>query len=421
MNEQFLQYIWKHKLFNKLELKTQNGQQVQIVSVGEQNHNAGPDFFNGRVIIDGTAWAGSIEIHIKSSDWFKHGHEKDRAYNNVILHVVAEHDAEVQTENNHPVTTVTLQYDKRLTSNYQTLTNSSKWIPCQDYYGQIDPLLRSMWNETLLVRRLQRKSEVVRTLMAQTNNNLDEVFFKLLCINMGFKTNKEPFEQLSRKISLRMIRAIGNQSTKIEALLFGAAGFLQTPTDEYQHTLAKEFNHLSTKFKVRPLDPVMWKFARMRPVNFPTIRLAQLAHIVSKNTSFTETLKKADTVNEVHQLFYATVSEYWLTHFTFQKNNKTSSKKLGLSSINNIIINSVFPFLFEIGKYYDDASLQKKVFSWLASLPPEKNRIVDNWKTIGAEIDDAYTSQAAIELYNEFCIQQKCLNCRLGGYIIREL
>lgn len=421
MNEQLLHYVWKHKLFNKFNIQTSDGQPVDIVSVGEHNHNAGPDFFNGRIKIGGTEWAGSIEIHIKSSDWYKHGHEKDPAYNNVILHVVSEFDVEIKTQNNILVPTIELQFDPKLTSNYQALINSKKWVACEDYFSSIDPMLRNIWNETLLIERLQRKSEFVKTLMAQTNNDLDEVFFKMLCQNMGFKTNKQPFEQLSRKITLKNIRALGNNKEQIEALLFGAAGFLQKPKDDYHQILAKEFSHLSTKYKITPLDPVIWKFARMRPVNFPTIRIAQLANILSQSTAFSQQLKEAKEIIEAQKLFNATVSNYWQTHFTFGKESKKSPKNLGASSINNIIINSVFPFLFEVSRYYDDAKLQQKIFTWMEKLPPEKNKITDQWKAIGAEINSAYTSQASIELYNEYCIQQKCLNCRLGGYIIREL
>jgi hypothetical protein len=245
MNEQLLHYVWKHKLFNKSNLQTSDGQHIDIVSVGDHNHNAGPDFFNGRVKINETEWAGSIEIHVKSSDWYKHGHENDPAYNNVILHVVSENDVEIKTQNNITVPTIELKFDKKLSSNYQTLINSKKWVACEDYFASIDPMLRNIWNETLLIERLQRKSEVVKTLMAQTNNDLDEVFFKMLCQNMGFKTNKQPFEQLARKVSLKNIRALGNNVEQIEALLFGAAGFLQNPKDDYQKKLAKEFAHFS--------------------------------------------------------------------------------------------------------------------------------------------------------------------------------
>ncbi|PLX22600.1 MAG: DUF2851 domain-containing protein [Salinivirgaceae bacterium] len=420
MNEQFLHYLWKHKLFNKSQIFTTDGLPVEIISVGEHNHNAGPDFFNGRIKIDGTEWAGSIEIHLKSTDWFKHGHDKDSAYNNVILHVVAHNDGPVITSNNISISTIELNLDSKLTSNYQTLINSKKWVPCEDYYAQIDPLLRNMWNETLLIQRLLRKSKIVQSLLAESNNDFDEVFFKLLCSNMGFKTNKQPFEQLARSINLRIIRSIGNNFKSLEALLFGIAGFLQSPADEYQKTLATEYLHLSNRFGLQTMDPVIWKFARMRPVNFPTIRLAHLAHILSRSTSFTDNLKKAIQIQDVRNLFDAHVSEYWQTHYTFGKPAKKSRKNFGTSSIDNIIINSIFPFLFEVAKYYDDNETEKKVFRWMEALPPEINHITKQWQLLGAENTSAYDSQALIELYNEYCIQQKCLNCRLGGYIIRE-
>ncbi|WP_157754621.1 DUF2851 family protein [Salinivirga cyanobacteriivorans] len=421
MDEQLLHYIWKHKLFNKDKLQTRDGQKVQLISLGEHNHDAGPDFFNGRIKIADTEWAGSIEIHMRSSDWFLHGHDNDAAYNNVILHVVGVNDAEITRQNHTVIPTVELPYDKRLASNYNMLAKSRKWIPCEDHFAQVDPLIRSMWSETLLIQRLQRKSEVVTAMMAQTNNDLDEVFFRMLCRNMGFKINTQPFEQLSRKINLRQIRTLGNDQRRIEALLLGTAGFLESPESDYEKTLKKEFNHLAARFKIEPLEAKIWKFARMRPVSFPTIRLAQLANLLSRNTQFTQMLKKANSIKEATMLFSAEVSDFWETHYTFSKKSKKLKKPLGIKSIENIIINSVFPFLFVVGKYYDDQEMQKKIFSWMRNLPEEKNRIIERWKKIGAEMSSAYDSQAYLELYNEFCSKNRCLDCRLGGYIIKEM
>ena len=245
MDEQLLHYIWKHKLFNKDKLQTKDGQKVHLISPGTHNHDAGPDFFNGRVKIDNTEWAGSIEIHVRSSDWFLHGHDTDAAYNNVVLHVVGVNDAEITRQNNTIIPTVELPYDPRLASNYTMLAKSRKWIPCEDQFAQVDPLIRSMWVETLLIQRLQRKSEVVTSMMAQTNNDLDEVFFRMLCRNMGFKINAQPFDQLSRKINLKQIRTLGNDRQRIEALLLGTAGLLSAPNTDYEKILKKEFDHLA--------------------------------------------------------------------------------------------------------------------------------------------------------------------------------
>lgn len=421
MDEQFLHYIWKHKLFDKDKLQTKDGQKVHLIAPGENNHDAGPDFFNGRIKIDDTEWAGSIEIHVRSSDWFLHGHDNDAAYNNVILHVVGVNDAEITRQNKTVIPTVELPYDKRLASNYQMLAKSRKWIPCEDQFAQVDPLIRSMWAESLLVQRLQRKSEVVTSMMAQTNNDLDEVFFRMLCRNMGFKINTQPFDQLSRKINLKQIRTLGSDRQRLESLLFGTAGMLQNPVSKYEKHLAQEFKHLSTRFQIEPLELSIWKFARMRPVSFPTIRLAQLSDILSRNTQFTQTLKSAKTTEEAMSLFNARVSEFWETHYTFKKSSRKRQKPLGKKSIENIIINSVFPFLFVVGQYYDDHTIQKKIFAWMRTLPAEKNRIIDRWKAVGADVDTAYDSQAYLELYNEYCNKNRCLECRLGGYIIKEL
>ncbi len=421
MNEQLLHYLWKHKLFSRENIQTTENKPLKIIFVGEHNHDAGPDFFNGRVKIDGTEWAGSVEIHNKASDWFVHGHDKDPAYNNVILHVVAIYDVDVVTRNSIKIPTFVLPYEKRMASNYKVLAASKKWISCEDHFQQIDPMIRSMWTETLLIERLQRKSEAVSALMSQTNNDLDEVFYQVLCRNMGFKINAQPFEQLARAVPLKIVRKQGNDAQKIEALLFGAAGLLQNPASDYQKQLTGEFSHLANRFQIKPLNKSIWKFARMRPVNFPTVRIAQLADLLSRTSQFTQELKNAKELEQAFELFHCQASTFWETHYTFQKESRKRKKLLGNKSIENIIINSVFPFMFVVSKYYDDAAIQKKIFSWMENLPPEKNRIIDNWIQTGAEINSGYESQAYIELYNEYCKHAKCLNCRLGGYIIREM
>lgn len=421
MNEKFLHYIWKNKLYNQSKLLTTDKEMVKIISPGEHNHNAGPDFFNSRIIIGETEWAGCVEIHIRASDWFSHQHDKNEAYNNVVLHVVGVYDVDIKDTNNRKIPTLVLPYNQKFASNYDMLIQSKKWIACEEHFASVDSMIRSMWVETLLIQRLKRKSEMIMSIMADSQNNTDEVFFRLLCRNMGFKTNAMPFEQLGRKISLRQIRTLGNNRTRIEALLMGAAGFLNKSVNDYQKTLSKEFRFLSQKFNIEPLSPSIWKFARMRPPGFPTIRLAQLSDLLSKNTQFTILLREAQELQEILPVFNASVSPFWETHYTFEKTSKQKAKSLGNKSVENIFINSVFPFLFVIGKNYDEPNLQQKVFSWMESLPAEKNRIIDNWLSIGADIQTAYDSQAYIELYNEYCQKARCLDCRLGGYIIKEI
>src|SRR6056297_2050194 len=329
MNEQLLHHLWKHKLFSHENIQTTNNKPLEIISVGEHNHDAGPDFFNSRVKIAGTKWAGSVEIHNKASDWFVHGHDKDPAYNNVILHVVATYDVDVVTRNSIKIPTFVLPYEKRMASNYNVLAASKKWISCEDHFQQIDPMIRSMWTETLLIERLQRKSEAVSALMAQTNNDLDEVFYQVLCRNMGFKINAQPFEQLARAVPLKIVRKQGNDAQKIEALLFGAAGLLQNPASDYQKQLTGEFSHLANRFQIKPLNKSIWKFARMRPVNFPTVRIAQLADLLSRTSQFTQELKNAKELEQAFELFHCQASIFWETHYTFQKESRKRKKLLG--------------------------------------------------------------------------------------------
>ncbi|MFO7864843.1 MAG: DUF2851 family protein [Salinivirgaceae bacterium] len=420
MDEKFLHHIWKYKLFDCSALKTATGEPISVLSVGIHNQDAGPDFFNARVKIGETEWAGCVEIHIKASDWNVHGHNSDKAYDNVILHLVAVNDKDIERSNGSVIPTAELRYNSHYANNYKMLQESKQWISCEEQFATIDETIRRLWLETLLVRRLERKSSIVRTYMAQTNNDFDEVFFRMLCRNLGFKTNAEPFEQLSRKVNLRMVRSIGKNVKNLESLLFGAAGFLEEDESEYQQQLQTEYRHLANRFQITSLPPSIWKFARMRPVSFPTLRIAQLAEMLSRKTQFTAFLKEAQELEEVVRFFEAETGDFWLSHYTFAKASKPRAKTLGKTAIHNIIINSVFPFLFTMGHYYGSSELQDKVMRWMEKLPPEKNHIIDNWRSTGATVSSAYESQAYIELYNEFCTPRNCLNCRLGGYIIKE-
>jgi len=421
INENFLHYLWKHRLFPIGNLKTVSEEFVEIISPGLHNQDSGPDFFNAKVKIGGTLWAGSVEIHINSSDWYVHNHDEDKAYDNVVLHVVSNYDKGVYRKNGELIPTLVLPVDSKYISNYSVLMKANRWIPCEDYFSHIDSSLKSLWVDSLLLERLERKSDLVKMHMAQTNNDFDEVFFRLLCRNLGFKTNAQPFEQLSRKVSLRMIRSLGNNVKRIESLLFGVAGFLSETHSEYQLELKKEFVHLSQKYNLTSLDKSIWKFARMRPLSFPTVRIAQLAQLLSRQTQFTQFVKSASSIEQLYELFMVTTSEFWFKHYTFDKSADEKEKTIGRSSIDNIIINTVFPLLFVMSKYFDDAVLQQKTLEWMAQIPAEKNNIVNRWRDLGVQMQSAIDSQAYIELYNEYCMKSRCLSCRLGAYIIREM
>lgn len=421
MDENLLHYIWKHRLYSTASLETCDGEPVEIISPGMQNMNAGADFFNAKIKIGSTVWAGYVEIHIRSSDWFLHKHDVDAAYNNVVLHVVAVNDAQALRQNGSAIPTLVLPFNKKMIDNYAALAQNVLWIPCEKYFPNIDPSLISLWRDALLLERLERKSDVVNVLMSETNNDFDEVFYRLLSKNMGFKTNAQPFEQLSRLVPLRVIRSLGDNVQRIEALLFGAAGFLSDTHSSYQEELKKEFLHLSHKFSISPLDISVWKFARMRPLSFPTIRIAQLSKMLSLNTQFVQKLKNAQTIEEVRSLFRVTSSLFWANRYTFENTSAYKEKAIGESSVDNIIINTVFPFLFVLGKYFDAQGIQQKSFNWMENIPCEKNSIIVKWRKLGAQIYSASDSQAFLELYNQYCNKSRCLECRLGGYIIREM
>ena len=452
MTESFLHYIWKFKLFNKNNLKTINREEVEIIKAGEHNTNAGPDFFNARIKIGNTLWAGNVEIHIKSSNWNDHKHQLDAAYHNTILHVSYEHDVEVKNHIGQEIPDIELKdlIDQKVIEQYQLIQKPHQFIPCEKLLApylaaknanlQKENFLHSPsslsfgegWGEVrLLIERLERKSTYISELLEHTNNNWEETLYISLARNFGFNINADAFEMLAKSLPLSVVLKHKNDLNQIEALLFGQAGFLSTelsygvpsPLGEpvpffregqgegYPNLLQREYKNLKAKFNLNPIDNSQWKFLRLRPSNFPTIRIAQFAQLLYKSSNLFSEIIEAKNVNELLKLFTVSVSDYWNTHYVFNKPVKHSKKSVGDASAELIIINTIAPFLFVYGQQKNKEEFKDKALEILEQLKPEKNSITENWRKLGIKIESAYSSQALLQLKNEYCSHKKCLNC----------
>jgi hypothetical protein len=421
MTEDLLHFIWKYKLLKPVNLTTTLNTELKIIKNGEHNTNAGPDFINARIKLGDTEWAGNIEIHKKSSDWFLHNHHTDKAYDNVILHVVYEHDKEIQNSKQQTIPCLELkQYLMTgVLEKYENLYKNKQQIPCGTLFNNVPDIFKEPWLERMLVDRLENKTNFIQDLFTFTKNNWDETFYLLLFKNFGFHVNSDAFLQVAKSIPLTTLLKHANSTQQTEALLFGQSGLLHKDlTDEYARTLFKEYTYLKYKYQLTPI-PHNLKFLRLRPKNFPTIRLAQLANFISKYQHTFSKIVEAAKIEEVKKLFAISVSDYWQTHYSFDELSIFEEKNLGKSSIENIIINTVCPLLFFYGKIKKDENLIEKAIKWYDELKPEKNNITKLFEELSFKPKHAGHSQALIQLNNNYCANKKCLQCSVGVFNVR--
>ena len=422
--EDFLHYIWKFKLFNASNLFTQDGKEIEVINFGQHNTDAGPDFFNGKVKIDHTIWAGNIELHINSSDWIKHNHQNDKAYDNVILHVVYNNDKQILDKDGNTIPTLELKglIDQNLIKNHNTLVGQSgSEIPCGEQIKTVDEFTIQTWINRLAIERLERKSEEIRTTLHQNKNNWEETFYQYLFKYFGLKVNALPFELLAKNTPLKTIEKHHNLAS-IEALLFGQAGYLDANVeDEYFQNLKKEYQFLKSKFNLKPLEICVWKFLRLRPSNFPTLRIAQISNLLHKETRLFSKIIESKSIKEIQEIFKVEASTYWNTHYQFGKLVEADkTKKIGISTINSIIINVIVPFTFVYGKENKKEELVEQALKLLESIKAENNSIIKKWNNLGVKTSNAMQTQSLLELKNNYCSQKKCLNCSIGNKILQQ-
>lgn len=422
MTEAFLAYLWQYKLLQS-PLFTTDGEEIQILKTGTLNTDSGPDFFNAQIKIGDTLWAGNVEIHIRASDWNRHGHQKDDAYNNTILHVVFEEDQKIKTSDGNQPVCLELKgkFDNKYLSQYEYLLHNKNWIPCAHQLEDVDDFLWRSWLERMAVERLEKKSAFVHELLESTQNDWEKAFFISMAGYFGQKVNKLPFQILARSIDPKIIAKHKDQTFQLEALLFGQAGLLEELKGEaYQEKLRKEYDFLKNKYKLVQMPAHLWKYMRLRPASFPDIRISQLADLLSKNDFIFSRILDAKNLKSLEKLFDAHASEYWDTHYRFALNSSKRSKKMGKSTQTGIIINAVIPFLFVYGQTQSKSELEELSIDLLHQIKAEQNFISRGFTEIGKKPASALESQAMIELKHHYCDYKKCLHCQIGLSIIKS-
>jgi hypothetical protein len=464
MTERLLQFIWQFQYFNKADLTTTTGEPVQILFAGQYNTNQGPDFSDAKIKIDNTTWAGTVELHVKTSDWKKHNHQSDKNYNNVVLHVVWEDDGgrnsvpakkteqssvipggrnsvpaisteqssvvpggrnsvpATKTEQSSVVPVIELKdrVSKILLQRYEELMNAESFIPCEKSIHTVRDITWKSWKDRLLVERLLRKSKIVETHLQQNNYHWEETFWWLLAKNFGMKVNASVFEAVAKSVSINILAKHKGQIHQIEAVLLGQAGLLEATFEEdYPKLLQREYKFLKEKYKFNAIhQPV--HFLRMRPGNFPTIRLAQLAALITESAHLFSKIKEAKTAKQVKEWFDVTANDYWHYHYRFDEESAYKKKKIGESMTDNIIINTVAPVLFAYGNYHNENKYKEKALQWLEETATEKNTITKGFQQLKIENKNAFDSQALIELKNEYCSKKRCLECGVGNAILKQ-
>ncbi len=423
LSEQLLQYIWLHRKYNSGELKTESGEPLQIIAPGNWNKNAGPDFLNGKIKVGNTILAGHIEIHIKTSDWIKHGHTGDEHYQNLILHVVYEADITQHKElpKNVPTLVLKERISRLLLEKYTHLMQQEGEILCADQLDKIKPISWVNWKDRLLVARWQQKTSLFSGWMEENNNDWASTFYNALARNFGLPVNGNAFLAVAKSLPLKILSHYKSKPFELEALLFGQSAMLEQPFEEdYPKALQKEYRFLQEKYQLKPISPYLWKWSRMRPASFPTLRLAQFSALISHSSHLFSTLLETKTLNDTKALFKTEATSYWKTHYRFDKISSTHNTQLGTNMIHNIIINTICPILAMYDSFDLKGTYLDRAFQWMRELPPEKNRLTRKWTNIGQTNTSAWDSQALLHLLKNYCVEKKCLECAIGYQLLRN-
>ena len=418
MNERLLQYIWQFQHFAASELLTTSGEPVQILYQGQYNTNQGPDFSNAKIKVGVTTWVGSVELHIRATDWDKHQHQHDRNYDNVILHVVWEDDG---WNYQVPVLELKGRVPGILLNRYSLLMETAGFIPCGERISGISELSWKSWKDRILAERMERKSALVHRFLEQNGNHWEEAAWWIMARNFGIKVNADAFEAIARSLPVSLLAKQKHQLILLEALLQGQAGLLEEekPADKYYTLLRREYRFLQTKYLLRPVT-VPVHFLRMRPGNFPTVRLAQLAVLLFQSESLFAKIKETRSLEELKRFFDITANDYWHYHYSFDETSTYKPKKLGTVMLDNIIINTIAPLLFAYGSYHHEQEYKDRAIQWLEQTAAESNTITRSFQKLGVGNKNAFDSQALIELKQSYCDKKRCLECAVGAGLLRS-
>ena len=423
--EQLLHYVWKHNVFTLGHLSSTDGLEVEVIDPGLHNTNAGPDFFNAKIRIDGTLWVGNIEIHTRSSDWYQHGHQRDARYNNVILHIAETVDTDVVTESGERPPQLQLSVPQDTSMRYTELAATDKYPPCYHIIPSLSRLTVHSWMSALQTERLEQKTEAIGQRLKRCNGSWEAAYFVTLARNYGFGVNGDAFETWAYHIPLNDVAHHRDDLFQVEAMFMGQAGLLAPEAvperyrnsadhDDYCCRLRSEYRYLAHKFGLTPMDHHLWKFLRLRPQNFPHIRISQLAQLYFSRQAGLSRILECTSVAQLAEALHTSVTPYWKTHYTFGSEAESNDKQMSPFSINLLIINTVIPLLFAYGRYKGDEALCDRAFSLLEQARAENNHIVRLWRECGLEVENAGDSQALIQLKSAYCDRRDCLRCRFG-------
>ena len=419
ITERLLQYIWQFQYFNKRSLQTTSGEEVQILFPGTFNTNQGPDFLDARLQLGATMWAGHVELHLSTSLWFQHRHHLDKNYTGVVLHVVWQHDMQ-ELPGNIPVLALQDRVSKILLEQYAVWMNGQVTIPCGEQLTRVKRIVWLTWKERLLIERLQRKSEQVFAFLQQNNQHWEETFWWMVARNFGIKVNADAFQQIAHSISINILARHKTQLQQIESLLLGQAGLLtEDLQDKYSTMLRKEYHFLRHKYSIQPIHHTV-QFLRMRPGNFPTVRLAQLAMLIHQSEHLFSKIKETTSIVDLKAMLNVTAGDHWHYHYTLENESGYKPKKLGEAMTENIIINTIAPVIFAYGHLHKDDILKDRALRWLETLSPENNSITQSFRQLGCQNLTAFDSQSLIELKNNYCNEKRCLDCAVGNAILKQ-
>ncbi|MDD2961850.1 MAG: DUF2851 family protein [Muribaculaceae bacterium] len=419
--EKLMQYVWQHRLWDSRGLTTNDGRRIKVIDPGLLNTDAGPDFFNAKVEIDGEMWAGNVEIHVRASDWARHGHQQDAAYDSVILHVVERDDCPVCRANGEKIPQCVMKCSPHFNESYNELVNFDSVLPCASAISEIPSIAITEWIEALAFERLQSKVKRITELLSSFNGSWEDVCYNTLARNLGFGINNDAFERLARRTPLRLLQKHSDSLFQIEALFFGQAGMLDSKEhlhDEYYQHLCREYSFLANKFSLTPMESSSWKLFRIRPQSFPHRRIATLSQLVHDGFVMFKQIVDTKDIKALRQLFDIKLTGYWATHFSFGNSTASEQKSLSNQAIDIILINTVAPLYYAYSEIIDSYELSDRAIALLESLKPEHNTITRQFEACGIKVDNALVSQALIQLRREYCEARKCLYCRIGHRIL---
>ncbi len=423
MDEYFLHYLWKFQKFDQKPFRLTNGSELKVFYPGYSNQNAGPDFLEAKIRIDDIEWAGAVEIHHRASDWIHHNHQSDKKYHGVILHVVWVADKDIQLPDGTIIPTFQMAdyQNGSLEADYRKYINQPVNIKCASFLHRIDPLTITNMLDQALVERLSQKSDKILGLAKSCGGDWEKVTFRILAENFGFSVNNSAFEAWARTMDFSLLNRYSDQPDKCFALAYGQAGFLDDPPDAHAEALKGEYLHLKNKHQLSPMmERHHWKFSRLRPANFPTVRMAELLTVYLKKQGFFSSLIHTSDIKEVNKLFKSELPAYWKSHYDFGMKLQKRVNNLGQASIDILIINTVAPLLAAYSRYIDDQQFMDRAVQFLNAIAPEENKITREWSALGLSINNAADSQALIQRYKNYCIKKRCLNCNIGIAILHS-